>query len=301
MLSFVVRRLLQAAVAIVIVSLLYHVGLALWAARESALPFDAYFTFPDFFDYIGHLFRGDLGYSELQPYRTVLERTLPAAWNTLRLAAVAMAIQLAFGLFAGVVAAVTRRRFVDVLINVLTLTVLSVPIVLVGLILKNSLAGADLFGFTLFADVPTRFVNEAPWLQQVILPAVTIAVADLAFITRLARTSMLEVLGSDYIRTARSKGITERRVIWVHALRNALVPVLSYATIALGLFLGGTFLVEVLFDYPGLGNRLYVAFKFRPDYPVLKAGVVYLTVVFMLLSAIMDVLCRWLDPRVRLH
>jgi len=301
MLIFVLRRLVQAAAAIVIVVTLYFLGLARLQAGDHAVPLFDVFSFTDVLDYLGKLVRGDLGYSELQQGRTVAERIVPATWNTARLAVLAMAIQLTLGLTAGVLAAVTRRRFVDVLINVITLTVLSVPIIVVGLLLKNTFAGTQLFGATLFANVPTAFTNEGSWLQQAILPAVTVAVADLAFITRLARTAMLEVLAADYIRTARSKGLTERRVIWVHALRNALVPVITYATVALGLFLGGTFLVEILFDYQGLGNRLWIAFAFRPDIPVLKAGVVYLTVMFMVLSALMDILCRWLDPRVRLH
>lgn len=301
MVTFVVRRLGQAAVAILIATLLYHLGIARMYHGLTGIPFDQLFSFAEFFDYLGHLVRGDLGFSDQQPYRTVAERIGPASWNTIRLALLAMGLQLTLGLLAGVVAAVTHRRFLDVLINIVTLVVLSVPILLVGVLLKNTLAGTELFGITLFADIPTRFTNEPSWLQQAILPAITLAVADIAFITRLARTAMLDVLAADYIRTARSKGLTERRVLLVHALRNALVPVLTYATIGLGTFLGGIFLVEVIFDYQGIGNRLTVAFLFRPDMPVLKAGVVYLTVMFMLLSALLDIVCKWLDPRVRLH
>lgn len=300
LLRFVLRRLLQAVVTLFIATFLYHVGIALMMHKVTAAPFSAFFSFHGFFDYIGKLATGDLGYDGDQPSRLVADRLSEGTWNTVRLAIIAMTIQLTIGVVAGVVSAITRRPFVDTLITVLTLIVLSTPLFAAAVIVKNFLSGAQLFGVTIFAVVPTRFVHEPAWITQVALPALTLALADVAFITRLARTSMLEVLAQDYLRTARAKGLSERRVIWKHGLRNALVPVLSYATIGLGIFLGGTFIVELIFDYPGLGNQLYVGFFKHHDVPLLKAGVVYLTTVFLVLSALMDIVCRWLDPRVRL-
>ena len=297
--AFVVRRLAQALVTIFVSMFLYHVGIALMVHSRTGIPFSALFSFGDFFTYLGNLATGDLGHDGYQTNRLVIDRLGESTWNTVRLAVIAIALQVALGVLAGVVAAVTRRPFVDTLINVVTLIVLSTPVLVVGLLLKNAFAGTEVFGITIFAKVPTSFTQRPPWLAQVILPAITVALAEVAFIARLTRTSMLEALTADYIRTARAKGVSERRVIWKHALRNALVPALSYATVGLGIFLGGTFVVEVLFDYQGLGNRLFVAFK-QLNVPMLKAGVVYLTAMFMLLSALMDILCRWLDPRVQL-
>lgn len=296
---FVLRRLAQAVVVIFVSMFLYHVGIALMIHSRTGVPFSALFSFGGFFDYIGDLATGDLGYDGFQDNRLVIDRLTEATWHTFRLAVLALALQLTLGVIAGVIAAVTHRPFVDTLVTVVSVILLSTPVLVVGILLKNTFAGAELFGVQIFAEVPTRFTEEPAWLAQVVLPAATIAVAEVGFIARLARTSMLEVLTADYIRTARSKGISDRRVIWKHTLRNALVPVLSYATVVLGIFLGGTFVVEVLFDYQGLGNRLFMAFK-QMNVPMLKAGVVYLTAMFMLLSALMDILCRWLDPRVQL-
>lgn len=297
--AFIGRRLAQAVVTIFVSMFLYHVGIALMQHSRTGLPFSTFFSFGGFFTYIGDLATGDLGYDAYQDNRLVIDRLGDATWHTVRLAVIAIAIQLVLGVLAGVIAAITRRPFVDALVTIVTLIVLSTPVLVIGILLKNTFAGTELFGITIFAKVPTSFTQEPPWLAQVILPACTVAVIEVAFVARLTRTAMLEVLAADYIRTARAKGITERQVIWKHALRNALVPAFNYATIGLGVLLGGTFVVEVLFDYQGLGNRLFIAFK-QLDVPMLKAGVVYLTAMFMLLSAVMDILCRWLDPRVQL-
>jgi peptide/nickel transport system permease protein len=135
-------------------------------------------------------------------------------------------------------------------------------------------------------------------LQHLILPAVTLGLFTTARITRLTRSGMLEVLGQDYIRTARAKGVSEQPVVWKHALKNASIPIVTIVGIELGTLLGGSVITETIFAWPGVG-RLSVQAIFNRDYPVVQAAVFILASTFVFLNFLVDVAYTWLDPRIR--
>jgi ABC-type dipeptide/oligopeptide/nickel transport system permease component len=139
----------------------------------------------------------------------------------------------------------------------------------------------------------------APWYTEVLLPAITLAIVDAAFVARLMRGSMLEVLRMDYIRTARAKGLGERTVILKHAFRNSIIPVVTYIGIGIGALLGGAIITETLFQYNGVGFLLYNSIR-QNNNPVIMAIVTFAVLVYVLLSMIVDILYAYLDPRIRL-
>jgi oligopeptide transport system permease protein len=147
--------------------------------------------------------------------------------------------------------------------------------------------------------VPRTFTEVAPWYTEVLLPALTLAIIDAAFIARLMRGSMLEVLRMDYIRTARAKGLGERTVIMKHAFRNSIIPVVTYVGIGLGALLGGAIITETLFQYNGIGFLLYKSIL-QNNNPVIMAIVTFAVLVYVFLSMIVDILYAYLDPRIRL-
>jgi ABC-type dipeptide/oligopeptide/nickel transport system permease component len=152
----------------------------------------------------------------------------------------------------------------------------------------------------IFPVVPRSFTDEAPWYQEVLLPAFTLAIVDAAFIARLMRGSMLEVLRSDYIRTARAKGLSERTVIGKHAFRNSIIPVVTYVGISIGVLLGGAIITETIFQYNGVGFLLFNSIR-NNNQPVIMAIVVFGVISYVVLSLIVDILYAFLDPRIRLH
>ena len=154
-------------------------------------------------------------------------------------------------------------------------------------------------GWGPFPAVPRNFTVEVPWYQEVLLPALTLAAVDAAFVARLMRGSLLEVLRADYVRTARAKGLPERTVIGRHALRNALIPVVTYAGVSLGVLFGGAIITETIFQYNGVGYLLSRAIV-NSNAPVIIAVVVFSVVAYVLLSLLVDILYAVLDPRIRL-
>lgn len=137
-----------------------------------------------------------------------------------------------------------------------------------------------------------------PWYRKVLLPAISLALMDIAFMARLMRASMIEVLGQPYLNTARGKGLPERTIIFRHAARNALLPVVNHIGLTFGLLMGGAIIVEFVFSYPGLG-LLFVGALGVPDMPILLAISVLSLITFVTLSAVTDVLSAYLDPRIR--
>lgn len=249
--------------------------------------------------YLGNLFTGDLGI-DFERRREVSDLIVAAVPNTVRLALIAISLQVVIGIFAGVVAAIHRSRFLDVLVSTSTILLLGIPIFVLAVVLRSEVSGLAVFGLELFPTVPVRFTTEVPWYKEVALPALTLAVAEVAVIARIARASMLDVLTADFLRTARAKGLGEWRVIVHHGLRNALIPVVHLVGIGLGVTLGGMFLVEGIFDYPGLGYLFFRSIGEKND-PVVMALTVYAIIAFVLLSALADLLSAYLDPRIRAH
>lgn len=244
--------------------------------------------------YLGNLFTFNLGldFDQRRPVIDLMAETVP---NTVRLALVAILIDVAIGVVAGIIAAVKRYSFADVLVTVVSTAAIGLPVFVVGLALLAFLSGVGPFPV-----VPRSFTVEVPWYQEVLLPALTLALIDAAFVARLMRGSMLEVLRADYIRTARAKGLSERRVIGVHALRNSMIPVVTYVGVSLGVLLGGAIITEAIFQYPGVGFLLFRSIGAN-NAPVISAVIVFGVLAYVLLSLVVDVLYAFLDPRIRLN
>jgi len=232
---------------------------------------------------------GDLGesyYSSAQVGAIIARRV----GDTVELAVAGMAIALLIAVPAGVISAVHRGSMPDYASQIGSLLGLSMPNFWLGYIL--------IIVFSLHLDVfPTA---GSGGLEYLVLPAITLGTAVAAIITRLLRSSMLEVLEEDYIRTARSMGLRERIVVYKHALRNALIPVVTIAGLQLGFLLNGAIIVEVVFQRPGLGMLLVDAI-FNRNYPVVQGTVLLVAVLFVAVNFLVDVAYRYIDPRIQLE
>jgi peptide/nickel transport system permease protein len=243
-----------------------------------------------------------LGYSYYheQPVSTVLKEAFPI---TLSLAVGASILWLVLGVSSGVLSAVRRGSFWDRLVTILALIFYSMPVFVLGLLLlyvfyfQFAKHGIHIFpgqGYVYFTQSPSG------WFKSLVLPWVTLALISAATYTRLTRGSMLEVMGEDYIRTARSKGLKERRVIYRHSLRSALTPVVSQFGIDLGTLIGGAIITEYTFGLPGLGYTAVHAIE-NQDLPVIIGIVIIATTAVVVANIVVDILYAVLDPRVRLH
>ena len=259
-------------------------------------------VFDQYRHFLGGLLHGDLGYSyyNSEPVRSLLFGRLPV---TLSLAVGAAALWLVIGIGVGVLSARRPRSATDRAATVFVLTGLSTPTFLLGLMLlyvfffRFHLAGLNWFpggGYVPLTQDP------AAWAQHLILPWFTVAIVSAATYTRLTRTSLLEVFSQDYIRTARAKGLSERRVVYRHGLRSALTPVVTQLGIDIGALLGGAIVTENVFGLPGLG-QLAVQSVTTQDLPVI-IGIVLLAALFIIVANIVvDAFYAVLDPRVRLN
>jgi peptide/nickel transport system permease protein len=252
--------------------------------------------------WIGRALRGDLGYDYYHqvPVTTIIAQALPV---TLSLVIGAAIMWLALGVFNGVMSAIHPRTFLDRSLTAFALFFYSMPSILLGLLLLYFLYfQLTLAGFPICPPggyAPLRD-GLGPWLQHLILPWLTLALVSAAIYTRLTRGSMLDVLGEDYIRTARSKGISERRVIGRHGLRSALTPVVTQFGIDLGALLGGAVVTETVFSLPGLGKAALDALN-QQNQPVIIAVVLLGSTAIVVANIAVDVVYAVLDPRVRLN
>lgn len=240
--------------------------------------------------YVGRLVKGDLGesYSYRRPVTTILKEKLG---NTTRLALAAIVLEVVIGIVAGIIAAVFRYSFLDVLVTLSTTVAIGVPTFVIGLALQNIFA-LDLRWLPL--------QGQQAGAKSIILPAVTLAAVNMALVARLMRGAMSEVLRADYIRTAYAKGLSKRVVILKHALRNSVIPVLTYIGIAFGGLLGGALITETVFNWNGIGLALVSAIQSQ-DNPVVLGVVTYGVGIFVLVNLIVDVSYAFLDPRIRLE
>lgn len=270
--------------------------------------------------YLGALLHGDLGTSiaDTQPVAQRLGTAFPA---TVELTFGAMLVAVAVGIPAGVLAALRQRSFLDVFAMSAVLVGVSIPVFWLGWMLVYALAvlpariGLDLFPISgmisLLYDIPPRthvIVIDAllagnvraalDGLWHLVLPALTLGTIPLAIVAKITRGSMLEVLSSDYVRTARAKGLDERRVVVHHALRNALVPIITVLGLQTGLLLGGAVLTESVFAWPGVGRLAFDAISNR-DMPVINGCVLLFAAVFVVVNAVVDVLYALANPRIR--
>jgi peptide/nickel transport system permease protein len=270
--------------------------------------------------YLVALAHGDLGISisDTQPVAQKLALAFPA---TIELTLGAMLVAIVIGIPAGVLAAVRRRSFLDVFTMSAVLVGVSIPVFWLGWMLVYLLAvmpsrfGLDLFPISgrisLLYDIPPRthlIVIDAllagngraalDALWHLVLPALTLGTIPLAIVAKITRGSMLEVLASDYVRTARAKGLSERTVVVHHALRNALVPIITVLGLQTGLLLGGAVLTESVFAWPEVGRLAFDAISNR-DMPVINGCVLLFATVFVIVNTIVDLLYALANPRIR--
>ncbi len=237
--------------------------------------------------YLDRLLHGSLGTS-IRTHRDVTVEILDRLPYTLELAVAAVLLSTTLGIVLGVVAAVNRGRSADLLAMGVAIVGLSVPTFWIALL------GILLFSLRLHW-LP---VTGAGSVASLILPAVSLSLHSAAVKARITRSSMLEVLGQEYLRTARAKGLRERAVIWRHALRNALIPITTIVGLQFGSLLGGAFIIETIFAWPGVG-RLAVQAIFNRDFPLIQGTVLLVAVAYLLTNLIVDVLYASLDPRIR--
>ncbi|MGD1929007.1 MAG: ABC transporter permease [Leptolyngbyaceae cyanobacterium] len=237
---------------------------------------------------------------------------------TFELSVIAMLIALVVGIPAGVIAAVRKNSLIDNVMMSGSLLGVSMPVYWLGLLLVYLFAvnlqwlpasgrlGVDV-GFT-FAPITGFFIFDAliqgdfvafgNILSHLVLPAVTLSTIPLAILARITRSAMLEVLSQDYIRTARAKGVVEFWVVAKHALKNAMLPVVTIVGLEFGTLLGGAILTETIFSWPGIGKWIYEGILLR-DYPVVQGGIVFVAFVFVLVNLLVDISYAFLDPRIQ--
>ena len=238
--------------------------------------------------FLGRVARGDLGDSWIDR-RPVMPQVLEAFGYTLRLAAVALGLSIVLGTAGGIVSAVRYRSATDESILSATLLGISVPVFVTGLLLIY------LFAFRL-GWFPTS--GAGTW-RHLVLPACTLASFLVAYNVRMTRACMLDVLGQDYVRTARAKGVRELGVLGRHAFRNALVPMVTVIGLQVGLLLGGSVITETVFGYPGVGQLVVSAISAR-DTPLVQACVLVTASGFILVNLLVDMSYVLIDPRIRL-
>lgn len=303
MASLALQRLLQAIISFFIVSLIVFVFTwvsgdpVLYHVREDATPEQIETTrellglnrpLPvQYFSFLSHAVRGDFGRSLTlkRPVNQMIRERMP---QTFQLAGLAAAISIAVAVPLGVLAALNRGTILDSGAKALALLGQSIPTFWLALIL------IVIFGVK-FQILP--FAGRGT-PEHFILPAITAAWASMAGMLRITRSSMLEVIGSDYVRTARAKGLRERAVIWRHAFRNALIPIVTSAALLLGGLLNGVTLVEVVFAWPGLGLTTLEATLTR-DLPVIQGMVLFIMAIYIAVNYLADMLYVVVDPRIK--
>ncbi|AIY01505.1 ABC-type dipeptide/oligopeptide/nickel transport systems, permease component [Arthrobacter sp. PAMC 25486] len=222
-----------------------------------------------------------------QDVSAVIGRAYPV---TARLAIMALAFEAIFGVFFGVIAGLRKGKLFDATVLVASLVVIAVPTFVLGFVLQL------VVGVKLGWARPT-VSGTAPW-NELVLPALVLGLVSLAYVIRLTRTSIGENMDADYVRTATAKGLTRRRVVVVHILRNSLIPVVTFLGADLGSLMGGAIVTEGIFNVPGVGNLLYKAIL-KGESATVVAVVGILVIVFVVANLIVDLLYAWLDPRIR--
>ncbi|MBQ3394795.1 MAG: ABC transporter permease, partial [Synergistaceae bacterium] len=230
---------------------------------------------------------GDIGrsYSSKRP---VMQEILTAFPYTLKLSAFAMIIAIIIGIPRGIISAIKQYSWFDTITMIFAMIGLSMPVFWLGLLL------------ILFFAVRLRWLPSSGFstFKAMILPSVALAAQSISMVTRMTRSSMLEVIRADYIRTARAKGQKESIVIGVHALRNALIPVVTLCGLQFGQLLSGAILTESIFAVPGVGRLMVNAIMSR-DYPMVQGGVLFIAITFSIVNLLVDLLYAYIDPRIK--
>jgi oligopeptide transport system permease protein len=238
--------------------------------------------------YIKNLFTGNLGNDfSGQPVSAVLTQAYPV---TARLAIEALVFEGVFGIAFGLIAGLRKGKIFDATVLIVSLVVIAIPIFVLGFLLQF------LLGIQLKWVRPT-VGGDAGW-ESLILPAIVLGLVSFAYVLRLTRTSVIENKNADYVRTATAKGLSRRRVVTVHILRNSLIPVVTFLGADLGALMGGAIVTEGIFNVPGIGNRLYKAIL-EGEGPTVVSIVSVLVLVYVVANLVVDLLYAWLDPRIR--
>ena len=251
--------------------------------------------------YMNDLLHGDLGtsYQRKTPVIDIFAEKFP---YTARLALCAICVEIIIGLSAGIISAVRRYSFLDALVTISTSVLVSVPVFWLGMLLqmffgvflKNVTGGF----FSLPVSGAGGIISEYPTWVHYILPSITLASVSLAYTARIMRSQLLEVMNADYIRTARAKGLSRSAVIFKHALKNAMIPVITFIGIDFGTMMSGAILTETIFNWPGIGWEIFKAIGQR-DWPIVMGGVILVVLVVMLINLVIDISYAFFDPRIR--
>ncbi len=271
--------------------------------------------YTQYFGYLGGIFQGDLGVS-LRTKLPVSQEIFPYLAATAELAIFAMIIAVIIGVNAGIISAWFQNSWFDYTAMVVALIGVSVPVFWLGLMeqwafsiqlgwlptsgrndVRDPITAITHF-YLLDTLMQGRFDQFTEVLKRLILPGVALATIPMAIIARITRSSMLEVMRSDYVRTARAKGQKMFIVVYKHALKNAVIPVLTVIGLQTGLLLGGAILTETIFSWHGIGRYIYDAIGFR-DYPVIQSGILVVAFIFIMINLIVDLLYTVIDPRIK--
>ncbi|MFJ7921653.1 ABC transporter permease [Lysinibacillus fusiformis] len=271
--------------------------------------------YTQYFSYLTGIFQGDLGVS-LRTKLPVSDEVFPYLAATAELAFFAMIIAIVIGVNAGIISAWFQNSWFDYTAMIVALIGVSVPVFWLGLMeqwtfssklgwlptsgredVRNPITAITHF-YLLDTLIQGRFDQFVEVLKRLILPGVALATIPMAIIARITRSSMLEVMRSDYVRTARAKGQKMFIVVYKHALKNAVIPVLTVIGLQTGLLLGGAILTETIFSWPGIGRYIYDAIGFR-DYPVIQSGILIVAFIFIMINLIVDLLYTVVDPRIK--
>jgi len=310
--AYLVRRLFLMAVTLVGMSILIFVMLRLVPGNITDIIFDsAGFVNPaqkkkierqlgldqpiitQYVHWIGGLARGDLGYAYVSE-KPAIDEILPRIPVTAKLAGLALIFSVLFGVPLGVMSAVRQNTALDYVLRVLSLSGLSLPSFWLGLLI--------LMAFVHFLGwIPIyKATPESPWKELALLsiPAAAVGFRSSALVMRLTRSSMLEVLRQDYIRTARAKGASETAVNYEHALRNAVLPVVTIIGIEAAFLIGGLIVTETVFNIPGVARFLVEAIRWR-DYPIVQNLVMFIAIIVVFMNFLVDLMYVVLDPRIK--
>lgn len=268
-----------------------------------------------YFNYLGGLLTGDLGES-LRTKTPISEEIWPYLAATIELSVVALLIAVVIGVNAGIISAWFQNSWFDYIAMLLALIGVSMPIFWLGLMeqwifaiqfdllptagreeVRNPVEAITHL-YIIDTILQGRMDQLGEVVQHLILPSFALATIPMAIIARITRSSMLEVMRSDYIRTARAKGLRMFWVVYKHSLKNAVIPIITIIGLQLGLLLGGAILTETIFSWPGVGRYIYEAIGFR-DYPVIQSGILIIAVIFVLINLIVDLLYAAVDPRIK--
>jgi len=245
-----------------------------------------------YFLFMERLLTWNLGNSLVSGF-PITSLIVPRFLNTLKLALLAISISLAIGIVLGIVAALKRNTTADRIVMIFALLGVSMPVFLLAVLL------IVIFSIKLHI-LPATVIGSTPSIRHLVLPSLTLGLVGAAPIARMTRSSMIEALSQEYIKTSEAFGFSIRKIILVHALRNALIPVVTVAGLNFGYLLAGAVITETVFAYPGLG-RLIVDSIFARDYPVVQFGLMMIVALFAVVNTVVDVLYALINPRVRLE